>query len=244
MGKEKYGLPVLGSNLELDVYPDLQDQWPEIPLLGTCSPMCETQPLTTDMYRYAERIRLTGIILSCAGLAFFVFYLCIVLCTHVVNMRKLCPLFCFRKSKVFFSLRHNANFRTFQSNRVAPLGDTNAGRSQERTRDRISDIVVRVLVQREDAGSTNNGIETDPPRSLPESPMMVEAAILSSVEEDDDDELSSMSSDGASSSDEEESSIDSFCYESNDETGSHGPCRFSIRHKLAKSATMKAAATE
>merc|ERR1711935_183709 len=204
MGKEKYGLPVLGSNLELDVYPDLQYQWPEIPLLGTCSPMCETQPLTTDMYQYAERIKLTGIIPSCTGLVLFFFYYCIIYCLDEdETMPKLCNLFCSGKSKDFFSLRHNAIFRMFQSNRVAPLGATNAGRSQESTSERISDIVVRVLVQGQNAGSANNGIETDPPRSQPESPMMVEAAVLFSVEEDDsdDDELSSISSDGESSFD-------------------------------------------
>ncbi|CAJ1955800.1 unnamed protein product [Cylindrotheca closterium] len=98
--QETYGLPVMGQHLDTSKYPDLKDNWPEIPFLGSCSSRCSAKPLDTDMFLIAERIKLAGLVLSCSGaFLFFIYYSLI----FGQDMKDVCTA-CSRQSK---HLQHN-----------------------------------------------------------------------------------------------------------------------------------------
>lgn len=211
--KEKYKLPAIGF-LDKQIYPDLKDEWPEIPFFGTCSSQCDTEPLSTDMFQFAERVKLTALILSCSGAFLFFVYYCVIFGKDMVDV---CNMFC-SKSKKLRSLRHFSIVRFWQSDRVAPVGDRSATSIQSGQLDRNSEVSITPEDDGDD-GSTDietsrNITQTTPPP--PGQPIMVEASILHSDDEedyDDDDEFGS-SSDEISFDEEEEESLDSSCYES------------------------------
>eukprot|EP00980_Cylindrotheca_fusiformis_P009190 scaffold2003_cov139-Cylindrotheca_fusiformis.AAC.6 len=82
---EKYGIPAVGTELSEDEYPELQDKWPTIQFLGTCTCSCSTAPLDTHMYKYVKRIKLAGLCLSCSGALLFAIYYFIIFDKSIKN---------------------------------------------------------------------------------------------------------------------------------------------------------------
>ncbi|KAL3928495.1 MAG: hypothetical protein SGBAC_012627 [Bacillariaceae sp.] len=211
--KEKYGLVEMGY-IDKELHPELEENWPEITFLGTCSSRCATEPLDTDMFRFAERIKLTGLFLSCTGAVLFFVYYCLI---FGQDMRAIC-IACSRQLKKLSSLRNRFIFRPSQSDRAVPTA-SNSTASQEVEVDQNSDV--EESIHQEEGSSVEIEIDRTTP-ATPEGPVMVQASILYSDDEEDyDDEEDGSSSDEISS---EEESLDSR-YESLDDIDlSAEPC--------------------
>mmetsp|Transcript_24956 Transcript_24956/g.61408 ORF Transcript_24956/g.61408 Transcript_24956/m.61408 type:complete len:489 (-) Transcript_24956:153-1619(-) len=250
--KEKYRLPVLG-HLDSELYPDLEDNWPEIPFLGTCSSRCATEALDTDIFQYAEKIKLSGLFLSCTGAVLFFIYYCLI---FGQDMRDVCNACC-RQSKKYSSFRHNFIFRLTQSDRVAPVSTSNGNGNSTSNRTASEETEVDPSIDAEDPmyqeEDSSEEIEIDRTTpTAPEGPVMVEASILYSDDEEDydDDDDDYDEEEFGSSSDEmssEEESLDSCCESLDDIDLSAEPCEpcseeeSTVDTKCSKSAPVRAA---
>jgi len=179
--KIKYGLPVLG-HLDKELYPFLEDRWPEIPFFGTCSSRCATEPLDTDLFEDAERVKLAGIILCCSGSVLFVIYYWLIFGKYMLDTcyACLCGGCRRRQPKDLSSIWHS-----FISGLI--LYDVELAAASNSTR-RSQEGEVDPTYLEEDSSSE---IEIDrTTTTTPERPVhiMAEASILYSDDEEDDAE--------------------------------------------------------
>jgi hypothetical protein len=211
---EKYGLPAVGMELEKELYPELEEAWPTIQYLGTCTSTCSTEPLSTDMYEFVGKIKVAGLCLSCTGAILFGIYYFVI---FGEGMKHFCGMFIRKPKSIFSLLRKSTIGRFLHSDRMAPLSGPTSGTNT----DNVESIEEGRRSRRSGVSQTNDSERSSDSAevaSRTRTPPMVEASILEEQSADEsgeeysiDDEEGYMESGSSMYDGSDDSSWDDSC---------------------------------
>jgi hypothetical protein len=178
---EQYGLPAVGVELEKELYPELEEAWPRIQYLGTCTSTCSTEPLSTDMYEFARKIKLAGLCLSCTGAILFAIYYYVI---FGEGTKHFCGMFIRKPKSIFSLLRHSTIGRFLHSDRLATLSGPTSGINTDNVESRDEGRRSRRsgVSQTNDSERFSDSIEV---ASQTPTPPMVEASIMEEQSSDE-----------------------------------------------------------
>jgi hypothetical protein len=214
---EKYGLPAVGMELDKELYPELEEAWPRIQYLGTCTSTCSTEPLSTDMYEFVRKIKLAGLCLSCTGAILFAIYYYVIFGEGVKHF---CGMFIRKPKSIFSLLRHSSIGRFLYLDRIPPLSGPTSGTNTDNVESRDEGRRSRRsgVSQTNDTNDGERSSDSIEVASRPCTPPMVEASILEEQSSDEsweeysiDDEESFMESGRSMYDGSDDSSWDDSC---------------------------------